>query len=253
MTRARRRAWAGLGVAALVLLARPAPGQSDSERAAGAEVAPARDDAASPELPFYVAPSGAPRVTDGAGGRGERRADSLGLLAPDHVAHTTHTQPTLYWYLGRPSTTRIVVTVRDRTSVEPLLEVDVPPPAQAGIHALRLADHGVELAPEVDYLWFVSIVRDHGSKNSTVTGGIRRRAPSHDLIERLRVVPEGREVFVYAENGIWYDAIAAVSARISAAPGDRRPREQRAALLDQVGLSDVAAWDRGQATPSTTP
>jgi hypothetical protein len=202
-----------------------------------------------------VAPSGAPNVTDGAGERGERRAESLGLLAPDHVAHTTLAQPTLYWYLARPSTTRIVVTVRDRTSVQPLLEVEVPLPAQAGIHAVRLADHGVELAPEVDYLWFVSIVRDQGSKNPTVTGGIRRRAPSPELIERLRADPEGREVFVYAENGIWYDAIAAVSARISAAPTDARLHEQRAALLDQVGLRELAAHDRSQAVrpASTTP
>jgi hypothetical protein len=49
---------------------------------------------------------------------------------------------------------------------------------------------------------------------------------------------------VYAESGVWYDAIAAVSARISAAPGDPRPRAQRAALLDQVGLSEIAAYDR---------
>lgn len=75
-----------------------------------------------------------------------------------------------------------------------------------------------------------------------------RREPSPNLRERLDLsAPQGRDVFVYAENGIWYDAIASVSTRIEAAPSDPELRAQRAALLQQVGLSDVADFDRRQA------
>jgi hypothetical protein len=49
---------------------------------------------------------------------------------------------------------------------------------------------------------------------------------------------------VYAQHGVWYDAIAALSSQIDATPEDPTLREQRAALLDQVGLSEVAAYDR---------
>jgi Flp pilus assembly protein TadD len=47
-----------------------------------------------------------------------------------------------------------------------------------------------------------------------------------------------------AANGIWYDAIGLYSELIDARPNDRGLREERAALLDQVGLKDVANYDR---------
>jgi hypothetical protein len=50
---------------------------------------------------------------------------------------------------------------------------------------------------------------------------------------------------VYAEAGLWYDAIDQLSKQIGADRGNRALREQRAALLDQVGLRDAAAFDRG--------
>ncbi|HKA13689.1 MAG TPA: hypothetical protein VKH41_01615 [Myxococcota bacterium] len=45
----------------------------------------------------------------------------------------------------------------------------------------------------------------------------------------------------------WCDAIGALSKRITAAPADAQVHAQRAALLDQAGLSEVAAYDREHA------
>ena len=42
-----------------------------------------------------------------------------------------------------------------------------------------------------------------------------------------------------AGEGIWYDAVSALSVRIDADPGDAILRAQRAALFDQVGLPTV--------------
>ena len=47
----------------------------------------------------------------------------------------------------------------------------------------------------------------------------------------------------YAEAGVWYDAIMAITDRIRANPANKELREQRAAFLDQVGLSEVAKND----------
>jgi Domain of Unknown Function (DUF928) len=49
---------------------------------------------------------------------------------------------------------------------------------------------------------------------------------------------------LYAQAGIWYDAIDQLSSQISANQSDRQLRERRAALLEQVGLKDAAAFDR---------
>ena len=197
--------------------------------------------------PLYVPPElGAPGQRVAAGTRGGGRSASILLLVPDHIGYTTREQPILYWYLAEPTTTRIDLTLRDETSVAPLLDVQLPTPAQAGIHAVRLAEHGVRLRPDTSYQWFVSLVPDpeRRSKDFVAGGWIRRREPDAVLRERLGAAPTGSEAVAYAESGIWYEAIDALSSRIEAAPGDAALHEQRAALLEQAGLSAVAAYDR---------
>jgi hypothetical protein len=199
---------------------------------------------------LYVPPEvGIPGRRIGGGTRGLGRLAALQVLAPDHLGYTTLEQPTLYWYLAEPTTTRLDFTLRDETSVEPLVEVRLAAPAQGGIQSLRLADHGVRLEPGVLYVWFVTLVTDpeRRSKDFAMGAWISRRAPDATLSERLAGAP-GREALVYAESGLWYDALGSLSARIAAVPGDASPREQRAALLDQVGLSEAAAYDRERAT-----
>ena len=49
---------------------------------------------------------------------------------------------------------------------------------------------------------------------------------------------------LYAESGLWYDVIDTLSAEIGSAPANRELREQRASLLEQVGLDQAAAYER---------
>ncbi len=44
--------------------------------------------------------------------------------------------------------------------------------------------------------------------------------------------------------GIWYDALEAISNAIDAHPEDASLREERASLLNQVGLPQAAALDK---------
>ncbi|MDH3378499.1 MAG: DUF928 domain-containing protein, partial [Gammaproteobacteria bacterium] len=61
---------------------------------------------------------------------------------------------------------------------------------------------------------------------------------------RLRGAGETMKPAVYAESGVWYDAIDQLSRLISANPVDRTLRDQRAALLKGVGLQEAADHDR---------
>jgi hypothetical protein len=198
-------------------------------------------------VPVYVPPEvGSPLGRVGASTRGAGRQATLQLLAPDHLGVTTAEGPTLYWYLAQPTKTRIDLTISDESSVEPLLDLELPTPATAGIHALRLSDHGVRLAPDANYQWSVSLVPDPAqrSKDFVVSAWIRRSAPAATLRDRIAAATSEGRAFVFAESGVWYDAIEAASAQIASDPGNPTLRLQRAALLEQVGLSDVAAYDR---------
>ncbi|HEX2719391.1 MAG TPA: DUF928 domain-containing protein, partial [Candidatus Deferrimicrobium sp.] len=60
------------------------------------------------------------------------------------------------------------------------------------------------------------------------------------LSARLTSAVSGRAPFIYAEEGFWYDALESISRMIEASPKDADLRQQRASLLEQVGLSEAA-------------
>jgi hypothetical protein len=191
--------------------------------------------------PLRGAPAG--RVGGGTRGATERESFSLQALAPDHVGYTTQEQPCLYWYISKPTTYSIELTVATKKAVQPLIEKVVKGPEQGGIQSVCLADLGVKLAPNVQYKWFVTLVTDaeHRSKDILAGGIIEYAAPSASLLAKLKGVDSASHYAVYAEEGQWYDAIGSLSQSIAAAPGNTELQQQRAALLAQVGLGEVVA------------
>ncbi len=224
----------GLVIASSVL----APSRSGCEQ-------PSPNAASKPTLTYVAPPADFPARRIGAGIRGMGRFSGVQILAPDHLGYTTSDQPTLFWYLAEPTSTQIEFTIRDETSIEPLVEVALPAPARAGIQAVRLADLGVKLQTGTRYLWFVSLVSSPERRSRDFTSGawIERRAADETLGARLSA-GGANEASVYAQSGLWYDAIRALSSRIAATPEDSAARAQRAELLEQVGLSEVAAYER---------
>ncbi|MDP2827815.1 MAG: DUF928 domain-containing protein [Sulfuricellaceae bacterium] len=193
-------------------------------------------------VPMYKPPlRGAPASRVGGGSRG--MADNLpkiAVLAPDHTGYTTQEQPVLYWYLSKPVAIRLEITITDDKTIQPLLEKRLEVPAKAGIQALSLKDHGIHLKPGAEYSWFVGLVADAKQRSSDVIAGgtIARKEPAAALQAKLAKSSPKQVPFVYAEEGFWYDAIASISSLIAAHPEDQALRQQRAALLEQVGLSD---------------
>jgi hypothetical protein len=204
--------------------------------------------AAKPMAFSFKAPlRGAPATRVGGASRGAATAMSVDVLAPNQTGYTTHARPTIYWYVSETIKKPVEVTItgtRLEDAVKPLLEVTLQPPIRKGIHALRLEDHGVSLKPDVEYQYFVAVVNNYNQRADDVIAGgsIKRVSASADVQAKLKQASPLKAAEVYAESGIWYDAIDALSKEIAANPA---LRAQRAALLEQVGLNDVAAFDRG--------
>lgn len=200
-------------------------------------------------LLVYKPPAvGAPVGRVGGGTRGFGDLPTLSVLAPNHTGLTSQEQPSLYWYVSRLTTVPIELTVTADKAATPLLETRLTPPSQPGIQRVRLADYDVRLAPGVRYRWFVALIPDanHRSQDILAGGSIEHTAPSDTLRTQLQQAGKAQTPYLYAESGLWYDAIEAISELITAAPQDEQLREQRAALLEQVGLPDVAAYERQQ-------
>jgi hypothetical protein len=196
------------------------------------------------QIPVYQPPlRGAPATRVGGASRGEQHNELvLSVLAPESTGLTSRAQPTLYWYSSQSLAGPLEFTLIDDHSIEPLMEVKVSV-SQPGIHALRL---NYTLKPEVEYQWAIAAVTDPNQRASDVvaSGTIQRIQPPATLAVRLDNASKPQLPFLYAEAGFWYDAIATLSEQIDASPTDRVLREQRAALLEQVGLTVVATHDR---------
>jgi hypothetical protein len=219
----------------------------------GAAAAPKRS------LLKYTPPksaTGGARIDGDGGSRGpDVKLPSIYVLAPNGIGQTTSEHPSLYWFQSGPAPksipARIEITVVDPKKSKPLLKVGSAladgKDGGAGIHRLPLAKNKVTLDPGVTYKWTVALVPDPANRSQDViaSGTLLRLAPSKELSAALSS-PGADKASVYAQNGMWYDALDALTERIDSDPKSGTARAERAELLGQVGLKDAAAFDKKQ-------
>jgi hypothetical protein len=162
---------------------------------------------------------------------------SVFVLAPNHVGQTSQKNPVLYWYLSQNAQHPMDVMIAEEENLAVLLDIRLLPPLQAGIHKLRLEDYGVNLLPGVSYRWTVRLMNPQGSETLTASGAIQQINAPAGSSTSLVYSPEE-----YAQKGQWYDALTALQTLIQAKPGNTDLLTQRAALLEQVGLTEAAAF-----------
>jgi hypothetical protein len=184
------------------------------------------------------------RVSGGARGSGANT--SLLALVPEHAALTTHAQPSLFWFQSKAAKAKLELALVEPKKAKPVLALTSGSADQIGIHRIKLSNHKIELKPDVLYEWTVAIVPDseNRSKDVIAKGVIKRIAPPGDLETKMEHASDTDKAALYAEAGVWYDALESISNAIDANPGDASLREQRASLLKQVGLPEAAALDK---------
>ena len=222
----------------------------DADRVVQANEQPKAD--GSLALISYKAPlRGAPATRVGGGTRSvAMKPVALSVLAPNETGYTTREKPTIYWYVSQPLSYPVELTIVSTESLEaastPSLEFKLEPPVKSGVQAISLEDRGVTLKPGVEYQWFVAVVGNSAQRsNDIIAGGTIKRVPESDAVRaRLKETSAAARPALYASEGLWYDAVDELSRQISAQPQNRDLREQRASLLDQVGLAEAAAFDR---------
>jgi len=181
------------------------------------------------------------RVTGGSRGTGDDQV-TLDVLAPDEIGITTQEQPSLYWFQSKPAKAKFELTLIEENKPKPIVQVVVERSTKAGIQRLKLSEHGAKLAVGVEYQWVVALIPDpdNRSKDLIASGVIKRIEPSADLKEKVSKASPASLPGVYAEAGIWYDALTVLSDQIDAQPDNKALRQTRADLLQQVGLKAAA-------------
>ena len=194
-------------------------------------------------MPVYKPPRrGAPAGRVGGGTRGiESDKPIIAALVPEQIGLTLQEQPSLYWYLSKPTEYLIEFTLIDEQSVQPILEKRIGFGVQAGIHVIKLADYGIRLATGKQYKWFIALIPDlnHRSKDTIAGGSIERIRCPESLLTKLAQTNKKEVPLVYAKAGIWYEALSTISELIDAEPGSLNLMKMRAFLLRQVGIEGL--------------
>jgi len=195
--------------------------------------------------PLRGAPAG--RIAGGTRGL-NTQFPYLCSLVPEHVGLTTSKQPSLYYFLSDATTFPLEFTIIEKQAVYPLVETRIQLPRTAGIHVINLADYNKNLKIDTQYRWFIAVVQDdeHRCKDILAAGAVEWVAASAALKTRLEDTSNTEKAAIYAETGIWYDSLASISNAIDKHPGELDLHQQRASLLEQIGLPEVAQYEYQQ-------
>jgi hypothetical protein len=237
---------APLTITALVMLVATSAWSADPTESPAAPVV--TESSPAPKLVYKPPPNGGrmPIRTSG-GARGFSGVDTVLLpLVPEHLALTTQAQPSLFWFQSKPAKAKFELTVVEPKNPKPLVSLTSPDADKVGVHRIKLSRYNVELKPDVLYEWSVAIIPDAENRSQDVIakGVIKRVNPPPELASQIEKTDGLARAAVYAQAGMWYDALDTITNAIEANPNDASLKEQRASLLKQVGLPQAAALDQ---------
>lgn len=193
----------------------------------------------------YNPPSRFERIqrTQGAGSRGCNTMNtpvSLNLVAPkDHIGTTVVGHPTFLWHISAPAPMRF--TLVEPGVAKPLMDkqINVEKP---GIVQLEMPQEAPELLVGKQYRWVASIIcnKNRPSENIYARTWVKRVTSSPSLEQKLRAATkESERASVYAQSGIWYDAIATAYKASQEGTRDQPTSKYFLELLEQIGLSNL--------------
>ena len=128
----------------------------------------------------------------------------------------------------------------------PVIEERVKCPQKPGIQCIRLTDYSILLRENTQYKWLITLVPEPNRRSKYIlAGGFIERIPFTDeLSGKLQEAGKNGEPYVYAEAGIWYDALTAISELIGKTPNDE--------TLKKRGLLFWNRWGWKKSKPTTS-
>lgn len=192
---------------------------------------------------------GMPKTTQGTGSRGCTLSEpvTVTLLVPnDHTGQTISNRPTFFWHVSDQTSVPVEFALVEPGVTKPLF-VQRMQVQKRGLMRVELPADAPELVSGRKYRWSVSLLcnANRPSNNVFVQSWIERVPAKPELTQHLAgATSEQQRAKIYAAAGLWYDALATISDAYSSNSSDRSTAEGYLSLLEQVGLTQVAAQER---------
>jgi hypothetical protein len=202
-------------------------------------VGPTEDNLSSPNG-RRVRPSSAGPTCDG------RSKIKLTALVPESlIGRTVSEYPVFFFYLPKSDFDEAqaefaLIDEKDNFIYETTLKIKNSP----GVMSVSIpANKNVPpLEAGKNYRWSIALVcyPDDRSTDVVETGIVRRVELSADILRQLDAADPRQKTVIYAENGIWQDALGTLAAARRANPNDTDLAADWESLLDSVRLGAIA-------------
>jgi hypothetical protein len=197
---------------------------------------------------FRVPNVGTPRRRESAAVRGDSENSTdeqlVALLPSIEPALTVSAYPTIFVSLPRTSAEKGEFLLVRGDKDEVLYETSITLPSNSGIVSVSLPNNGT-LAPleaGKTYRWYFFVIRNpqERTEDMVAEGEIQRVEPSPNLVAQLKNASPRDRAAIYAEAGVWYDAIDSIAQLRRSSPNDTVIARDWAELLKSVGLDTIS-------------
>lgn len=165
------------------------------------------------------------------------------LVPQNKVARTVSDYPTFFFYLPKTEAKSAEFMLLDKSG-KPIYQqtltisnlsgvIGISIPANKNVNPLKVGE---------SYRWSFTVICDSEDRSIDLTelGTVRRVELSADIRSQLEKANPRQKTVIYAENGIWQDALSNVAAALRAQPSDAALKADWESLLDSVTLGKIA-------------
>ena len=194
---------------------------------------------------------GLPPASAGGATRGRYCVEKNQLLTPllpkERLGLTFSEHPSFFWHVPQKTveTAEFVIYETDQNGMEGdvVYETTLTLPTKAGIMKFTLPTNSSPLKVGKRYRWDLTLICDESASGTIpqIEGWIERTQPEANLSKALEQANLRKRPSLYAEAGIWHEALASLVELRCTEPNNFKVINDWRRFLQSVGLSQFAS------------
>ncbi|MBE9004176.1 DUF928 domain-containing protein [Fortiea sp. LEGE XX443] len=156
---------------------------------------------------------------------------------------TTASHPTFWFYVPYSQNVNLpaMFVLQDQES-NLIYQKAIATPTNPGIISVSLSADAPALAVNQQYRWFLTFSCDKQEQSPPVyvEGVVKRVNLSQEITQQLQTATPSQQFAIYAQNGIWHEALTTLAKMRQKKPLDTALQTQWQDLLVSIRLGDVA-------------
>jgi Domain of Unknown Function (DUF928). len=190
--------------------------------------------------PSYNLGTGAARGNCNADDTG--KIDVVALMPNTNMGLTVAEKPTVFFRVSKTSVQEAKFNLLNEKGNTIIYDKTIPLNNTGDVMSFTLPADAPALEVGKEYQWelVINCDPDDPNGNPRVQSAIKRVQPSPTLVSKLAQANPSDRPFLYAEEGIWIDALSTLAKLRVANPNNSELKEEWTTLLTSAGLQELA-------------